>query len=667
MTMKRFLPLLAGLLLAGACFAWQQVNTPLPDVMPYYPKWPVNRATWTMANGVLQAESKVNAWSYYLQGNPADRDYTFSYAMLIPAMAPDRTEYYGHYPIGYRPGEFEPCWETCAVVRYVDAQHFYRVMFGWLAGDIPGGQAGAVALWSPDGGFLQVKPYNGNPFTWQQVKIAAAGPVITVWLDGKPVIHYKDTVAPIQQGKYGLGAFGDQFYRFKEMKQSPNSGLLPDAQAIVPGKEAPRFRLAGFLRQQFLFCNNEPIGRIDPVAPFINEVRLRPGYRPQLSFGLHWDQYNRTENFVNIPEEWVVEKTDGPEFVARYRLRNTTSSLAVNGRLRVTYDAKRGSYLWEVDTTVEVLPGKTWVNDSAGLSFGDPVPYDHVPNAFPQAQPWRAPYQWIVFQAPDGKYYRHPLYHNYIPPTDEQMRIKSDGGIAVLMDNPYSNPGIQLDFPEVPGQRAGFWVCPWIYDIHFLISPYKHGQTIPGGTKHHAKFRYLTVYGEEAKRMMAESTVHPHFKTVPPRILFTGGVNTFDRQVTGETPHAGYPWGGGEWDQQSGHADHFSLRLKNEKAGKRTIHIGVGGSVFMGRFDSRRYRITGWVRTDGVTGKGAALFAQNGGHTDYSAKRLTGTSAWQRLSLETELLYGILGANIGLELDGAGAVWLDDFELTPLR
>ena len=26
----------------------------LPDVMPYYPKWPVNHAAWKMAGGVLQ-------------------------------------------------------------------------------------------------------------------------------------------------------------------------------------------------------------------------------------------------------------------------------------------------------------------------------------------------------------------------------------------------------------------------------------------------------------------------------------------------------------------------------------------------------------------------------------------------------------------------------------
>ena len=114
---------------------WERLDMVLPDIMPYYPARPVNHPEWSEEAGVLQAESKAAAWSYLLRGEPEEADYTLEFAFLLPAMVPDRVEYFGMNMIGYRPGEFEPCWETCAVVRYTDRDHFYRVSFGSLAGD----------------------------------------------------------------------------------------------------------------------------------------------------------------------------------------------------------------------------------------------------------------------------------------------------------------------------------------------------------------------------------------------------------------------------------------------------------------------------------------------------------------------------------------------------
>ena len=646
---------------------WQRLDMVLPDVMPYYPRRPVNRPEWRVADGVLEAVSRCDAWSYVLRGASTDRNYTFAFDMLIPTMRPDRVEYFGQYFAGYRPGEFEPCWETGAVVRYTDRDHFYRVQFGYLGGGTADGPGGAIALWSPDGGYLQVVPYGAKPFGWQRVKIVAQDDAIEVWIDGKLHIHYRDTVVPIRAGRCGLGVMGQQFYRFREARLGRNRNVLPADKAVRPGKGKPRFEVRHFLRQQFLFCNNEPIGRIDPAGSALHEVKLRPGYRPMVQFGRHWDQYNRRENFVDVPEEWVVEETGGQRFVARYRYRNNKGYLACNGRLTVTYDARRGTYVWDVDTTVTVAKGKTWLNDHRGLSFADPLVYDIVPHAIDVADPWRCPYQWIVFQAPDGTWYRHPIFHNHVPKAADQMRLKSNGGMAVVMDNPVANPALEFDFSPEPGLNPGFWLCPWAYDIHFLIAPYKRKEKIPGGTSHHVRFRYVSVHGEQAKRLMQKSVVHPYFKGLDRRVIFTSGVNRFQETATCDVPHRGYPWLGGVHDREVGRKDRCSMRLENTDAKKpKTVHVGVGGSVFMGRFDSRRYKLAAWVRTRDVRGKGVAVFAKNGANKVYGPKRLTGTGQWQRLTLDTEILYGVLMATVGVELDGVGTIWVDDFELTPL-
>ncbi len=646
---------------------WERLDMVLPDVMPYYPPRPVNHAEWSERDGVLHVESKAPAWSYLLQGDARDSDYALEFAFLLPAMVPDRVEYFGMNMLGYRPGEFEPCWETCAVVRYTDRDHFYRIAFSTLAGDSNGlGPGGAVALWSPAGGFLQVVPFQSKPFVWRQVKIVTAGPVIEVWVDGELAIHYRDTVAPVLAGRHGIGVFGDQFYRFKDVRKSANTQVLPAEQATWPGKEPPRFRMAYFLRQQFLFCNNEPLGRIDPASSIVHEVRLRPGYKPLTMIGLHWDQYNGPQNVVDVKEEWVVEKTNGPEFVARYRFRNPGGNVFCNGRLTVTYDAKRETYLWELDTTVEVAAGKSWKNDHFGLSFADPVPYDHVPPAVEVADPWQCRYQWIVFQDPEGKLYRHPLFHNHVPKIEDQMKFNPAGGMAALLHDPLGNLALEFDFDSNPKLRPAWWLCPWAYDIHFLINPYEPGQEIPGGTKHHVKFRYRSVHGAEAQRLMDNSTVHPYFATLPSRTIFTGGVNTFAVTKPCTEPQAEYFWEGGVRDEEVGREDNFSLRLTNDNPGRKARSaVGIGGSNFMGRFSSRKYRLSGWIRTRGVQGQGAALFVRSGENVAYSG-RVTGDSEWTRVELETELLYGVLMASIGVELEGTGTAWLDDFLLERL-
>ena len=646
---------------------WERLDMVLPDVMPYYPARPVNCPDWREAGGALQAESYAAAWSYLLQGDPQDADYTLEFDFQLPAMVPDRVEYFGANMIGYRPGEFEPCWETCAVVRYTDRDRFYRVSFGTLAGDGDGlGPGGAVALWSPAGGFLQVVPYCGKAFVWRQVKIVAAGPVIEVWLDGELVIHYRDTVAPVPAGRWGIGVFGQQFYRFRHVRKSADTQVLPAEEATCPGKDAPCFRVGYFLRQPFLFCNNEPLGRLDPASSIIHEVRLRPGYKPLAMIGLHWDQYSGPRNVVDVREEWVVENAGGPEFVARYRFRNPGGNVYCRGRLTVSYDAQRESYLWEVDTTVEVAPGQTWKNDHFGLSFADPVPYDHIPPAVEMPDPWECRYQWVVFEAPDGRLYRHPLIHNHVPALADQMQLNPAGGLAVLMHDPLGNLALEFDFDGDPQARPGWWLCPWAYDLHFLLNPYEPGYEIPGGTQHHVKFRYLSVRGEEAQRLLEASTVHPYFAMLPDRLIYSGGMNTFALTKPCTEPQAEYFWEGGERDEEIGRDDHYSLRLSNDGPDQQVRSaVGIGGSNFMGRFRDRRYRLTGWIRTRGVAGPGAALFVRSGENTAYSA-RVSGDSEWTEVELETELLYGILMASIGIELAGTGTAWLDDFLLEGL-
>ena len=73
-------------------------------MMPYYPARPVNHAECSEEGGVLQAESKAAAWSYLVQGEANEEDYALEFDFLVPAMVPDRVEYFGMNMVGYQPG-----------------------------------------------------------------------------------------------------------------------------------------------------------------------------------------------------------------------------------------------------------------------------------------------------------------------------------------------------------------------------------------------------------------------------------------------------------------------------------------------------------------------------------------------------------------------------------
>ena len=125
------------------------------------------------------------------------------------------------------------------------------------------------------------------------------------------------------------------------------------------------------------------------------------------------------------------------------------------------------------------------------------------------------------------------------------------------MHDPLGNLALEFDFDGDAEARPGWWLRPWAYDIHFLLNAYEPGYEIPGGTRHHVKFRYLSLHGEEALRLFEASTVHSYFATLPERLIFTGGVNTFALTKPCYEPQAEYFWEGGERDEQIGHDDRY--------------------------------------------------------------------------------------------------------------
>ncbi|HEY8243754.1 MAG: hypothetical protein ACHQJ7_10780 [Vicinamibacteria bacterium] len=90
------------------------------------------------------------------------------------------------------------------------------------------------------------------------------------------------------------------------------------------------------------------------------------------------------------------------------------------------------------------------------------------------------------------------------------------------------------------------------------------------------------------------------------------------------------------------------------------------------RYAGKTVRLSGWIRTDAVpdgrnTGAGLILSALRGSsfiaHEHMKKTRVRGTTDWKRYTIELKLPPATTRLELGATLEGAGTVWVDDFEL----
>ena len=91
-----------------------------------------------------------------------------------------------------------------------------------------------------------------------------------------------------------------------------------------------------------------------------------------------------------------------------------------------------------------------------------------------------------------------------------------------------------------------------------------------------------------------------------------------------------------------------------------------------GRYAGRTVRLSAWIRTESIpdgrnTGAALVLTAMRGGailaHDFMARDRVRGTTDWQRYTIQLRLPPATTRLELGAMLEGAGTLWVDDFEL----
>jgi hypothetical protein len=213
--------------------------------------------------------------------------------------------------------------------------------------------------------------------------------------------------------------------------------------------------------------------------------------------------------------------------------------------------------------------------------------------------------------------------------------------------------------------RTTFVTCSVWYDQHIIALPPERKDD--DGLYHVTTvYRFLSLPLPVAKELEdAARTMLPARTGAGPMGFRQNIVNDFESLVPSGTLFNGCIWGhSAKYDGTVGRSGTHSLRLHgNEHAGP--VHGGPMLHVEAGR----RYRFTAWVRTRGVTGKGAYLRVKprEDAVEEKRSKCLNGDRDWTRLEIVFKPENGQSFAVLGLAVDGPGMAWFDDLELTELE
>jgi hypothetical protein len=224
-------------------------------------------------------------------------------------------------------------------------------------------------------------------------------------------------------------------------------------------------------------------------------------------------------------------------------------------------------------------------------------------------------------------------------------------------------------------------ICNWGYDIH-LTAPLTLDLL---SRPIHRRFRVFNAPDDVVRRRMAAAEPVPRIE-----LCGMAELPLYERKTSFERPWPlneappgetdPWPWEpkgeGLAYERNFGRSDKYSLKIERPTPGvSRWTMDREGEGSFTERWcDVMSFRVSGYVRTQNVTSPGASLalrwtrYNQEPIYPCIHSRRLTGTNDWTRLDVELSGQHppDCSAVEISLQLDGAGAAWFDDVEVTRL-
>ena len=596
----------------------------------------------------------VNLWRTAVAGDAKWTDYTLETTVHILSPAPLDGIRPGqdNVFINYQWGREAMGCDAGLLVRYQGPDCYYAVR-------LSSGYS-HVELWKTKGGVVCVKPYAFAPGKDYKVAVTASGRWITVAVDGAEVLRYYDPVEPILAGKVALGVRESQV-AFSKLRVSP----VP-ANTETP-VHTPAFHFRSWVGRNYIFDGDEPIAHLDKMGASIQEMKLSPGLMPMMinqpgaSWGTDWKDDVR----IKVQQEgaslaFVVEQDD------------KTGKCAGANRWTLTYDPAVG-YIWDLKETITALvDGKCrWAFDLA-----DPCFYQTVAPATDKLPQCRTHPNYALYTRTDGKYGYFPANHQCRDnnASSKDLAIRPGGFFATTVDDWAAVVEIPADNPYQYFADYCFWGLD--QHVEHFTDP---TQTAPAkqGDYYYGHARFYPLPPARVQQFLAEAVLPADTPGNHAEMLaHVEPVNHCTDVVQAVAGDSKVRWRG-EYaiDRTVGHGDKCSMRItpNAKRGGTATATTDqIGPSYRTGPYLAQHYRFGLWVKADQFTGT-VALKVDNivcpvkrdFTHTD-ATLNITDKCDWTHVSFTTDFPRYAHYWNMLIQVQGAGTVWVDDMEITPL-
>ena len=524
----------------------------------------------------------------------------------------------------------------------------------------------------PDGGYLRSVPCELKTGTPIKLLTKVAGGTIRVSVDGRELIHYVDRLEPaMKPGRAGIGVSSAAKVTFTEPKVT---------QVEAESNPAPQPHLVNLKTRKWvggrswIFDGDEPILLLpSPESSTIINVKLRPGYKPQLCWNSHWDTQNQgAYNEAANTTVDVATSGGGQTLVATWRGKHAGDRFGTKTKMTVSFDSQRGTYKYDHESELEVFAGEPF-QFRYGYDFEHHTPLD--------------PFQWqyLIARKRGGELYHRPVYPiDPGPQYDVEQyhgqrvwygRHNTDFQVAPAVEyeiDPSWNP-LMLDDGKTASRTLNTAVCAAFYDTGVAFG----SETAKPGTKVRVKYRYTGYPAAEAAELFKASQVYASATLDPqhhyifadewPKLTFSQFVPMSETWIYGRTPfmtgHNQRPTY--ELEKNCGAGSGFAMKLGPASFGKANLPVGTA-------LTKGRWFVSALVKSLNTHGPGGRieLEATQAKTTKLlvTAKHFVGngTFDWKRTGFVLELPEEVGLLALGLGNSGTGDFLITDVEFKRL-
>lgn len=531
----------------------------------------------------------------------------------------------------------------------------------------------------PDSGYVRTVPCKIEMQTPMRLRAVAAGNSIRVWLDDQEVIRYEDRLEPLMRhGRVAVGASSGAHATFSDLTIQ-----LIEAEPLTHETDhrvhlTARRWLGGRI---FVFDQDEPILQLHHEQDPSCFAKLMPGDKPQLTFDSHWGLENQGA-FPEARMNWTTPEISGggETLRATWSARHIHDRFVTKSSLIVGYDDDRGTYTYDIDSELEVLPGEPFPF-RYGFDFEHHTPLD----------PFR--WQYLLIRDGQGQMTYRPL-SPFDPGTLND--IQPFGGLRVWHGrtddvhrvSPAVEYRIQPEWVEVRDdqgnkrpRRLNTAVCAAFYDTGVAFE----AVTAIPGDKLRVRYRYTGYPSHETKQLLSIARVQDNPR-IDPRHHFVFLGDQWPTIRFHSALAMDKPWWGGR-PLMSGHNARPSYDFVME-GNLPVLRLGpssyAASAVGPEKIEPGRYLVSARVKSSNTHGPGGRIELlmlkkpdlDGNSYVRWDAGNIAGETIryfgngsfdWREMSFVAEVPDQAAGLALGLGNSGTGEILVSEVRIEPLE